>query len=89
LEEIFEVFTWTQLGIHAKPCGFLDVEGYYQPLIAFLESVVDRQFLRPEHLGALIVDTHHDRLLERLAAYEHTGISKWISSAAPENPPGT
>ena len=89
LEEIFEVFTWTQLGIHAKPCGFLDVEDYYQPLIAFLENVVASEFLHAEHLGALIVDTDQERLLERLASYEHAEINKWIASAAPATPPGT
>lgn len=71
LEEILEVFTWTHLDFQSKPCAFLDVAGYYTPLVTFLGRVVDQGFLRRERLDALIVDTDMVRLLSRLDLYEH------------------
>ncbi|CAN5327848.1 TIGR00730 family Rossman fold protein [soil metagenome] len=76
-EEIFEVLTWTQLGFHLKPCAFLNVEGFYTPLIAFLEQVAAQGFLRKEHLATVVVDTDMARLVTRLAAYEHVDYAKW------------
>ncbi|MEM7787118.1 MAG: TIGR00730 family Rossman fold protein [Bacteroidota bacterium] len=55
LEEIAEALTWSQLGIHAKPCGLLDVDGYYRPLVGFLDHAVSQGFVRPEHRAALVV----------------------------------
>lgn len=77
LEEIFEVFTWTQLGFHLKPCAFLNVAGFYTPLIAFLEQVVAQGFLKTEHLSSVVVDDDMARLVTRLAAYEHVDYAKW------------
>lgn len=71
LEEILEVFTWTHLDFQTKPCAFLDVAGYYAPLVTFLDRVVGQGFLRRERLEALIVDTDMERLLSRLDLYEH------------------
>jgi len=81
LEEIFEVWTWGQLGIHGKPCGFLDVAGYYAPLFAFLDSAVERGLVRPEHRAMAIVDDHGERLLRRLAQYEPPRVTKWVTSS--------
>ncbi len=78
LEEIFEVFTWTQLGFHLKPCAFLNVAGFYTSLIAFLEQVVAQGFLRTEHLASVAVDDDMARLVTRLAAYEHVDYAKWL-----------
>src|SRR5437764_13704653 len=68
LEEIFEVWTWGQLGIHAKPCGFLDVAGYYAPLLAFLDQAVERGLVRPEYPPVAIVADDGERLPRRGAA---------------------
>src|SRR5687768_199497 len=63
LEEIFEVWTWGQLGIHAKPCGFLDVNGYYAPLLAFLDGAVERGLVRREHRAMAVVEDDCETLL--------------------------
>ena len=68
LEEIAEALTWAQLGIHAKPCGLLDVEGYYRPLAAFLDHAVSQGFVRPEHRAALVVAPEAGPLLAGLRA---------------------
>ena len=67
LEELFEVWTWAQLGIHAKPCGVLDVGGYYAPLLAFLDRGVAEGFVRPAQRAALLVDDEPGRMVDRLA----------------------
>ncbi len=78
LEEIFEVITWGQLGIHAKPSGFLNVAGYYDKLIAFLDFVVEQQLIKPEQRATILVDDDHTRMLERMRSYEPPAIQKWI-----------
>ena len=78
LEEIFEIITWGQLGIHQKPCGFLNVAGYYDQLIGFLDFAAGQQFIKPEHRATILVDGDHGRLLERMRAYEPPAIEKWI-----------
>lgn len=82
LEELFEVWTWTQLGFHAKPCGLLDVEGYYAPLVRFLQRSVAEGFLRPEHRAALLVGTDPAELLGRLAAWRPAPLGKWLDREA-------
>ena len=78
LEELFEVWTWSQLGLHAKPCGLLDVAGYYAPLARFLEHAVAERFLRPEHRRLLYVECDAAVLLARLAEHRPPEIPKWI-----------
>ena len=80
LEEIFEVWTWGQLGIHTKPCGFLDVGGYYTPLLEFLDRAVGAGLVRTAHRSMAIVDDDAERLLRRLAAYEPPRVEKWIAA---------
>jgi uncharacterized protein (TIGR00730 family) len=82
LEELFEVWTWTQLGFHAKPCGLLDVDGYYGPLVGFLERSVAEGFLRPEHRAALLVGTDPAELLGGLAAWRPAPLGKWLDREA-------
>ena len=79
-EEFFEVLTWAQLGMHHKPCGFLNVNGYYDQLIAFLDHAVDQQFLRAEYRAMVLVDKDADGLLAQFAAYQPPTIDKaaWI-----------
>jgi uncharacterized protein (TIGR00730 family) len=79
LEELFEVYTWAQLGLHSKPCALLDVDGYYSGLAAFLDHAVEERFLREEHRAALMVDADPARLLERLREFEPGTVKpKWI-----------
>jgi uncharacterized protein (TIGR00730 family) len=67
LEELFEVWTWSQLGLHRKPCALLDVDGFYSRLVAFLDHVEAQGFLRPQQRQALIVQADAEALLARLA----------------------
>lgn len=78
MEELFEVWTWGQLGSHPKPVGLLDVAGYFAPLRAFVDHMVEERFLRPEHRAMLIVETAPEALLERLVAYVPPAGAKWI-----------
>jgi uncharacterized protein (TIGR00730 family) len=68
LEELFEVLTWSQLGLHDKPCGLLDVRGYYDGIAGFLDHAVSEGFLRPDSREMLIVDRQAGALLDRLSA---------------------
>ncbi len=82
LEEFCEVVTWSQLGLHAKPCGLLNVKGYYDALTALLDHAVNEQFLRPEHRGLVLVDEDPEGLLEQLARYRPPLLDKWIDRDA-------
>jgi len=81
LEEIFEMWTWAQLGDHRKPCGLYNVAGYYDKLAQFLDHATAEQFLKPQHREMLIVEEDGRRLLERFAAYEPPVVTKWIERA--------
>ncbi len=81
-EELFETLTWSQLGLHAKPCGILDVEGYFQPLVELLEHAVASELLAPEHRDALLVDTDAARLLARLRTHRPPTVEKWLDRDA-------
>lgn len=81
LEEIFEVWTWAQLGIHRKPLGFLDANGFYAPLLSFLDLAVDAGFVRAQHRSMAIVDVDPASLLRRMSEYELPIVEKWISAA--------
>lgn len=70
MDELFEALSWGLLGYHAKPCGLLNVGGYYDSLIAFLDGMVVAGFLRPQHRGNLIEADGLDALLEKFAAHE-------------------
>ncbi len=78
LEEFAEVLTWAQLGLHRKPCGLLDVGGYYRPLIAFFDHAVAERFVRPEHRAMVLVEEDPGTLVDRLARYEAPAVPKWI-----------
>jgi uncharacterized protein (TIGR00730 family) len=79
VEELFEVYTWAQLGLHRKPCALLDVDGYYEDLAAFLAHAVEERFLREDHRAMLIVERDPRGLLERLRRFEPAAIvPKWI-----------
>ena len=78
LEEIFEVWTWGQLGSHAKPCALLNTRGFYDRLLGFLDHVVDEAFLKPTHRGMLIVEEEPGAVLRALRAYRPPTVTKWV-----------
>ena len=79
-EEIFEIWTWAQLGIHAKPCGLLNVAGYFDALTTFLDHATQEQFLKPQHRSVLIVEQEPVALLDRFAAYQPPSVQKWLAA---------
>ena len=79
IEEIFEVLTWAQLGFHDKPCGLLNIGGYYDRLHAFLEHAIAEEFVKPVYRQMLIVEDDPERLLDRFAAYTPPKVKKWIT----------
>ena len=76
-EEIFEVFTWSQLGIHLKPCGILNVGGFYDGFIQQIQRMVTDGFLRAEQAEQLIIDDDIERLLKRLMTLQPRVLQKW------------
>lgn len=78
LEELFEAWTWAQLGLHAKPCGLLNVAGYWDRLIAFLDHAVAERFVKEANRAMLVVSAEPADLLDRFAAYRPPAVEKWI-----------
>ncbi|HEX2257156.1 MAG TPA: TIGR00730 family Rossman fold protein [Afifellaceae bacterium] len=78
LEELFEMWTWGQLGYHGKPVGLLNVDGYFDALLAFVAHQTQELFMRPAHRDMLLVDGSAERLLERFAGYQPPTVTKWI-----------
>jgi uncharacterized protein (TIGR00730 family) len=78
LEELVEVYTWSQLGIHAKPCGVLDAGGFYGNLLGLLDHMVREGFLRPQHREVMLADAEPAGLLDRMAAWTPPAVHKWI-----------
>ena len=78
MDEIFEIFTWAQLGFHSKPCGLLNVDGYYNKLLTFLDNVVEEGFLKDMHREKLITAETPDTLIEAFSNYEPPTGSKWV-----------
>jgi uncharacterized protein (TIGR00730 family) len=81
LEELFEVWTWSQLGLHEKPCALLDVDGFYGGLAVFLDHVVAQGFLKPKQRQALIVEADSAALLARMASYRPEPVARWIDGS--------
>lgn len=77
LEELVEIWTWGQLSLHRKPCALLNVAGYYDALIAFLDHASAEGFIRPPHRQMLIIDDDPDRLLARMADYAPPPPTRW------------
>lgn len=81
LEEFFEVWTWAQLGEHSKPCGLLNVDGYYDPLLNFLDHVATQGFLSEKHRDMVLVEKEPKPLLESLSNYRPPEVPKWLGPA--------
>ncbi|AZY47878.1 LOG family protein [Bordetella avium] len=78
LEELFEAWTWAQLGMHQKPCGLLNIAGYYDALATFLDHVADEAFMQPQHRAMLSIEADPALLLDRFANYVAPTVPKWI-----------
>jgi uncharacterized protein (TIGR00730 family) len=81
LEELFEVYTWTQLGLHSKPLGLLDVRDYFAKLVGFLDHAVAERFLTVEHREMLVVEQRADALIEAFRRWRAPARGKWIDRA--------
>jgi len=82
LEEIFEQWTWSQLGIHAKPCGLINVNGYFTPLLAMIEHMVAEGFMAPALASMLVIENEPERLLARFRLYQPPA-RKWSTETRP------
>ena len=78
LDEFFEAVTWTQLGIHAKPCGALDAAGFFTPLRALLDGAVTAGFVHPAHRDMVVMDDDPARLLDGLGDWTPVTVNKWL-----------
>jgi uncharacterized protein (TIGR00730 family) len=78
LDELTEMLTWNQLGLHRKPSALLDVDGYYDSLAAFFDHAVAQRFVTPQHRAMLIVERDPEAVLDRLASARLPDVSKWI-----------
>jgi uncharacterized protein (TIGR00730 family) len=78
LEEFAEVLTWSQLGLQSKPCGLLDVAGYYGLLLAFFDHTVTERFVRAEHRAMVLADTDPRRLLDAMQRWTPPTVGKWL-----------
>jgi uncharacterized protein (TIGR00730 family) len=81
LEELFEVFTWSQLGLHDKPIGLLNVDGFYDGVINFMQHIVTERFLRAEQAALLLTDTSPAALVARFKSYQPDNLNKWTLAA--------
>jgi hypothetical protein len=80
-EEFCEILTWTQLGLQRKPCGILNVEGYYDHLLKMFDHAVAEQFVKPVHRELFIADAAPETLVERLLVYQAPRVDKWLGRA--------
>ena len=78
LEELFEVLTWVQLGIHTKPCGLVNVGGYFNGLLEFISHAVEERFLKPDHQSMILVDSDIKALLDAVEAFVPPVVEKWL-----------
>ncbi len=77
-EEFFEVLTWSQLGLHLKPCGIVNVLDYYSPLLAMLDHAVEQRFLKPQNRALVLSRTTPKELLEAFDQWRPVQVEKWL-----------
>jgi hypothetical protein len=80
IEEIFEMLTWAQLGHHAKPCGLLNIDSYYDELSAFLEKAIQHQFVKEAYRPMIMIEDSAAQMLDRFENYRAPRVKKWIGS---------
>ena len=78
LDETFEALTWAQLGIHEKPIALLNVVGYFDPLLAWMDRAVEDRLLRPQHRDMILVSDDVAEILDALVAYDPPTTAKWL-----------
>jgi hypothetical protein len=78
LDELAEIVTWAQLGVHAKPIGLLDIRGYFQPLVAFFDRAEREGFVRPEHRRLVAIEAEPARMLERFERWAPPAVARWV-----------
>jgi uncharacterized protein (TIGR00730 family) len=81
LEEFFEIFTWAQLGLHQKPCGLLNINDYYTPLISLFNHMTEEQFLQEKYRSMALVDTEPQGLLDQFNTYQPPSVKTYITRA--------
>ena len=79
LEEFFEMITWAQLGLHKKPIGILNIDGFYDDLIKLVQTMVDKEFLKQVNRDMLLMSGNINELLEKMRSYQAPTVGKWIS----------
>jgi len=79
LEEFFEMITWAQLGLHKKPIGILNIDGFYDDLIKLVQTMVNKGFLKQVNSDMLLISNSIDELLEKMKNYQAPNVGKWIS----------
>lgn len=82
LEELFEMLTWAQLGLHAKPVALLNINGFYNPLLNMVETMVSNGFLKDTHRDTLIIDNNPETLLQKMQHFQPQTTPKWIKTDA-------
>lgn len=80
LEELFEVWTWAQLGYHGKPVGLLNSEGYFDPLLVFVDRQCSEGFMKRDHRDMLVVESEAGLILDRFEAYRPPLVAKWVKT---------
>ncbi|MFP3727286.1 TIGR00730 family Rossman fold protein [Priestia filamentosa] len=81
LEEFFEIFTWAQLGLHQKPCGLLNINEYYTPLVSLFNHMTEEQFLQEKYRTMALVDTEPQGLLDQFHTYQPPSVKTYITEA--------
>ncbi len=79
LEELFEMLTWGQLGLHKKPVGILNIDGFYDPLNGLIQTMVDNGFLKPSNRDMLLADENIDAILDKMENYKAPDVAKWLA----------
>jgi len=79
LEELFEMLTWAQLGLHKKPIGILNINGFYDDLLHFIETMIDKGLLKPDQKQLLLIAGTAEELLEKMHAFQPLPVPKWMN----------
>jgi len=82
IEEVAELLTWAQLGLHEKPCGILNVSGYFDAFLSFLDRAVKEGFIKREHRDMLLVTEEPDELIDSFGSYVAPTVEKWVELKA-------